>query len=77
MVFIHLVNIDKEYKMSIVSSLLKARFGVPEIDLMKNPITKKIFGDLQNKELEKIIKALPDETLKIMIELCQEELDKR
>jgi len=63
--------------MSIVSSLLKARFGVPEVDLMKNPITKKIFGDLQNKELEKIIKALPDETLKIMIELCQEELDKR
>ena len=52
--------------MSIVSSLLKARFGVPEVNLMKNPITKKIFGDLQNKELEKIIKELPSETLKSM-----------
>ena len=77
MVSIHLVNIDKEKEMSIVSSLLKARFGVPEVDLMKNPLTKKIFGDLQNKELEKIIKELPSETLSSMIELCQKELDKR
>ena len=63
--------------MSIVSSLLKKAAGIPEVNLNKLPFANKIVGDWEKKSMEDLVKQLPKETINRLIEVCNNELEKR
>ena len=63
--------------MSILSKLLKKTVGVPEININKLPFANKIVGDWETKNMEELVKQLPKETIKRLIDVCNSELDKR
>ena len=62
---------------SILSSLLKRTVGVPEVNLNKLPFANKIVGDWEEKSMSDLVKQLPNETIKRLIKVCNEELAKR
>lgn len=63
--------------MSILSSLLKKAAGIPEVNLNKLPFANKIVGDWEKKSMEDLVKQLPKETINRLIEVCNNELEKR
>ena len=63
--------------MSILSNLLKKAAGIPEVNLNKLPFANKIVGDWETKNMEELVKQLPKETIKRLIDVCNSELDKR
>jgi hypothetical protein len=63
--------------MSILSNLLKKAAGIPEVNLNKLPFANKIVGDWESKSMEDLIKQLPKETISRLVNVCNNELDKR
>jgi hypothetical protein len=63
--------------MSILSSLLKKTIGAPEVNLNKLPFANKIVGDWEKKSMEDLVKQLPKETIKRLLDVCNNELEKR
>jgi hypothetical protein len=63
--------------MSILSSLLKKAAGIPEVNLNKLPFANKIVGDWEKKSMEDLVKQLPKETINRLIDVCNNELEKR
>ena len=63
--------------MSILSNLLKKTVGVPEVNLNKLPFANKIVGDWESKSMEDLIKQLPKETIRRLIDICNNELRTR
>lgn len=63
--------------MSILSKLLKKTVGVPEVNLNKLPFANKIVGDWEMKSMEDLVKQLPKETIKRLVDVCNNELEKR
>ena len=63
--------------LSILSSVLKRKFGIPEINLNKNPLTKKLINDITEDEFKKVLKELPKENLLQIIKLAQDILKEK
>jgi len=42
-------------QMSLFSKILKAKFGVPEVNLNKNPITKMLLDDYTEDQFKAVI----------------------
>ena len=63
--------------LSILSTLLRKKMGIPEINLNKNPLTKKIINDITEDELRKVLKELPKENLRQIIKISQEILKEK
>lgn len=63
--------------LSILSSVLKRKFGIPEINLNKNPLTKKLINDITEDEFKKVLKELPKENLQQIIKLAQDILKEK
>jgi hypothetical protein len=63
--------------LSILSTLLRKKMGIPEINLNKNPLTKKIINDITEDELRKVLKELPKENLLQIIKISQEILKEK
>ena len=63
--------------MSILSNILKKAAGIPEVNLNKLPFANKIVGDWEKKSMEDLVKQLPKETINRLIEVCNNELEKR
>ena len=63
--------------MSILSNLLKKAAGIPEVNLNKLPFANKIVGDWEKKSMEDLVKQLPKETINRLIDVCNNELEKR
>ena len=62
---------------SLLSKLLKKTVGIPEVNINKLPFAGKIVGDWETKSMEDLIKQLPKETIKRLIDVCDNELEKR
>lgn len=63
--------------MSLLSKLLNKAVGIPEVNLNKLPFANKIVGDWEKKSMEDLVKQLPKETIKRLIEVCEQELKNR
>ena len=63
--------------MSIFSKLLKKTVGIPEVNINKLPFANKIVGDWESKSMEDLVKQLPKETINRLINVCNNELDRR
>lgn len=63
--------------MSILSNLLKKTTGIPEVNLNKLPFANKIVGEWESKSMEDLIKQLPKETIRRLIDICNNELRTR
>jgi hypothetical protein len=62
---------------SLLSKLLKKTVGIPEVNLNKLPFAGKIVGDWEEKSMKDLIKQLPSETIKRLINVCNEEISNR
>ncbi len=62
---------------SIFSSILKKATGIPEVNLNKNPITGRIVSNMQEGPMRDLLKEFPKETLKLIIKVATEELNKK
>ncbi len=62
---------------SILSSLLKKKTGIPEINLNNNFITGKLVSNMQEGPMRDLLKEFPKETLKLIIKGVTEELNKK
>ena len=63
--------------MSLLSKLLKKTVGIPEVNINKLPFANKIVGDWESKSMEDLVKQLPKESIKRLIDVCNNELEKR
>jgi hypothetical protein len=63
--------------LSILSSILRKKFGIPETNLNKNLFTKKLINDITEDEFRKILKQLPKENLQQIIKISQEILKEK
>jgi len=59
-------------QMSLFSKILKAKFGVPEVNLNKNPITKMLLDDYTEDQFKAILRELPKENLEQIVKVAQE-----
>lgn len=62
---------------SILSDLLKKKTGIPEINLNDNFITGKLVSNMQEGPMRDLLKQFPKETLKLIIKVATEELNKK
>jgi hypothetical protein len=58
--------------LSLLSNILRRKFGIPEINLNKNPLTRKLINDITEDEFKKVLKELPKENLLQIIKIAQE-----
>jgi hypothetical protein len=63
--------------LSILSNILRKKFGIPETNLNKNLFTKKLINDITEDEFRKILKQLPKENLQQIIKISQEILKEK
>ena len=56
---------------------LKEKFGVPEINLNKNPLTKNLIDDVTADQFKSVLKELPKESLEQIINIAQEILKEK
>ena len=63
--------------MSVFSQILKGKFGVPEVNLNKNPLTKMLIDDFTEDQFKAILKQMPKENLEQIIKLAQETLKEK
>lgn len=62
---------------SLLSKLLKKTVGIPEVNINKLPFAGKIVGDWEEKSMKDLAKQLPSESIQRLINVCNEELEKR
>lgn len=58
--------------LSLLSNILRRKFGIPEINLNKNPLSRKLINDITEDEFKKVLKELPKENLLQIIKIAQE-----
>lgn len=58
--------------LSLLSNILRRKFGIPEINLNKNPLTRKLINDITEDEFKKVLKELPKDNLLQIIKIAQE-----
>jgi hypothetical protein len=58
--------------LSLLSNILRRKFGIPEINLNKNPLTRKLINDITEDEFKKVLKELPKENLLQIIKIAQD-----
>ena len=58
--------------LSLLSNILRRKFGIPEINLNKNPLARKLINDITEDEFKKVLKELPKENLLQIIKIAQE-----
>lgn len=63
--------------MSVFSQILKKKFGIPEVNLNKNPLTKMLIDDFTEDQFKAILKQMPKENLEQIIKLAQETLKEK
>ncbi len=63
--------------MSIFSQILKKKFGIPEVNLNKNPLTKMLIDDFTEDQFKAILKQMPKENLEQIIKLAQDVLKEK
>ena len=63
--------------MSVFSQILKKKFGIPEVNLNKNPLTKMLIDDFTEEQFKAILKQMPKENLEQIIKLAQETLKEK
>lgn len=63
--------------MSVFSQILKKKFGIPEVNLNKNPLTKMLVDDFTEDQFKAILKQMPKENLEQIIKLAQETLKEK
>ena len=63
--------------MSVFSQILKKKFGIPEVNLNKNPLTKILIDDFTEDQFKAILKQMPKENLEQIIKLAQETLKEK
>jgi hypothetical protein len=63
--------------LSVLSNILRKKFGIPETNLNKNLFTKKLINDITEDEFRKILKQLPKENLQQIIKISQEILKEK
>ena len=63
--------------MSVFSQILKKKFGIPEVNLNKNPFTKMLIDDFTEDQFKAILKQMPKENLEQIIKLAQETLKEK
>ena len=63
--------------MSVFSQILKGKFGVPEVNLNKNPLTKMLIDDFTEDQFKAILKQMPKENLEQIIKLAQDVLKEK
>jgi hypothetical protein len=56
----------------LLSNILRRKFGIPEINLNKNPLTRKLINDITEDEFKKVLKELPKENLLQIIKIAQD-----
>lgn len=59
-------------QMSLFSKILKAKFGVPEVNLNNNPITKMFLDDYTEEQFKTILRELPKENLEQIVKVAQD-----
>jgi hypothetical protein len=59
-------------QMSLFSKILKAKFGIPEVNLNKNPLTKMFLDDYTEEQFKAILRELPKENLEQIVKVAQE-----
>ena len=63
--------------MSVFSQILKKKFGIPEVNLNKNPLTKMLIDDFTEDQFKAILKQMPKENLEQIIKLAQNVLKEK
>ncbi len=63
--------------MSMFSQILKKKFGIPEVNLNKNPLTKMLIDDFTEDQFKAILKQMPKENLEQIIKLAQDVLKEK
>ena len=63
--------------MSMFSQILKKKFGIPEVNLNKNPLTKMLIDDFTEDQFKAILKQMPKENLEQIIKLAQNVLKEK
>lgn len=63
--------------MSVFSQILKKKFGIPEVNLNKNPLTKMLIDDFTEDQFKAILKQMPKENLEQIIKLAQDVLKEK
>ena len=63
--------------MSVFSQILKKKFGIPEVNLNKNPLTKMLIDDFTEDQFKAILRQMPKENLEQIIKLAQETLKEK
>lgn len=63
--------------MSVFSQILKKKFGIPEVNLNKNPLTKMLINDFTEDQFKAILRQMPKENLEQIIKLAQETLKEK
>lgn len=63
--------------LSVLSNILRRKFGIPEVNLNKNPLTKKLINDITEDEFKKVLRELPKENLQQIIKLAQDILKEK
>ena len=58
--------------LSLLSNILRRKFGIPDINLNKNPLSRKLINDITEDEFKKVLKELPKENLLQIIKIAQE-----
>ena len=58
--------------LSLLSNILRRKFGIPEINLNKNPLSRKLINDITEDEFKKVLKELPKDNLLQIIKIAQE-----
>lgn len=58
--------------LSLLSNILRRKFGIPEINLNKNPLARKLINDITEDEFKKVLKELPKDNLLQIIKIAQE-----
>jgi hypothetical protein len=64
-------------QMSVFSQILKKKFGIPEVNLNKNPLTKMLIDDFTEDQFKAILRQMPKENLEQIIKLAQETLKEK
>ena len=63
--------------LSVLSNILRRKFGIPEVNLNKNPLTKNLINDITEDEFKKVLRELPKENLQQIIKLAQDILKEK
>lgn len=63
--------------MSVFSQILKKKFGIPEVNLNKNPLTKMLIDDFTEDQFKAILKQMPKENLEQIIKSAQDVLKEK